>query len=162
MRFRIERLAKQDRSEFDCGTEILNRYLQKYAGQDQRKRYAVCFVAIEDESGKVVGFYTLSSDSIDFDRLPDAIAKRLPRYPVTPIVMMGRLAVDQTAQGSGLARALLVDANQRVSNLEIGAFALAVEAKDDEAVEFYLHHGFTRLESRDGSERMLVLPIVRL
>lgn len=159
MPFRIERLAKHDRSNFDCGIEILNRYLQRQAGQDQGKRYSVCFLAIDDDNEKVAGFYTLSSGCVDLDRLPDDLAKRLPRYPVAPVVTMGRLAVDRSYQGCGLSRALLVDALYKVQNLEIGAFALMVDAKDEESEAFYLHHGFVKLESRDGNSRTLVLPI---
>ncbi|QDV81256.1 GNAT family N-acetyltransferase [Planctomycetes bacterium TBK1r] len=126
MPFRIEKLAKHDRSEFDCGTEALNRYLQRQAGQDQRKRYAVCFVAVDDDSEAVSGFYTLSSGSLDLDRLPTSLSQKLPRYQVVPVVVMGRLAVAKSAQGVGLAQALLFDATKKVATLNVGAFALLV------------------------------------
>ena len=161
MPFRIERLAKHNRTNFDCGIEILNWYLQKQANQDQSKRYSVCFLAIDDANEKVAGFYTLSSGCVDLDRLPDELAKRLPRYPAAPVVTMGRLAVDRAYQGSGLARSLLVDAIYRVQKLEIGAFALTVDAKDEESEAFYLHHGFVKLESREGSGRTLALPVAK-
>lgn len=77
---------------------------------------------------------------------------------MVPIVMMGRLAVDQFYQGSGLARSLLADAVHKVRQLDIGVFAQAVDAKDDESEAFYQHHGFVKLESRDGNNRTLVLP----
>ncbi|MEM9827478.1 MAG: GNAT family N-acetyltransferase [Planctomycetota bacterium] len=161
MPFRIEKLEKHDRSAFDCGTEVLNRYLQRQAGQDQRKRVAVCFVAVDDESETIAGFYTLSSGSLDLDRLPEALKNKLPRYQVVPVVVMGRLAVATSAQGLGLARALLFDATEKVETLNVGAFALLVDAKDEETEAFYLHHGFMKLESRDDDERTLVMPIAR-
>ena len=71
MRFRVERLAKQDRSSFDCGNDELNRYLKHAAGQDQRRRYAVCFLAIENETEAIAGYYSLSSGSVDLDRMPE-------------------------------------------------------------------------------------------
>ena len=159
MQFRIEKLAKHDRSDFDCGTDILNRYLQRQAGQDQRKRVAVCFVAVDDETERVAGFYTLSSGSLELDRLPDSLRKRLPRYSVVPMVIMGRLAVAATAQGSGLARALLFDATSKVARLDVGAFGLLVDAKDEASESFYHHHGFVKLESSEPDERTLVLPM---
>jgi GNAT superfamily N-acetyltransferase len=159
MPFRIERLGKHDRASFDCGTEALNRYLQRQASQDQRKRYAVCFVAVDIETEAVAGFYTLSSGAIELGRLSQSLSKKLPRYEITPVVVMGRLAVAKDVQGLGLARALLFDATERVRTLEIGAFALLVDAKDEESERFYLHHGFTKLEPRDGNERVLVLPV---
>ncbi|WP_160810855.1 hypothetical protein [Nitrosomonas sp. HPC101] len=51
---------------------------------------------------------------------------------MVPIVMMGRLAVDQFYQGIGLARSLLADAVYKVRQLDISVFALVVVAKDDE------------------------------
>lgn len=157
--FRIERLAKQDRSAFDCGNESLNRYLTRTANQDQRKRYAACFLTIEKASETIAGYYTISAGSVDLDRLSDDLAKRMPRYPVVPVVQIGRLAVEQSFQRQGIAKWMLIDAYRRVQGMAIGAFALSVEAIDDDAEAFYLHYGFTRLERRDESERMLILPI---
>jgi len=158
-RFRIDRLAKQDRTTFDCGNENLNRYLQRQAGQDQRKRYAVCFLAVEEETGRVAGYYTLSSGSLDLDRLLKEVARRLPRYPAVPLVTIGRLAVELRFQGTGLARWILADAYQRVKNSDVGAFAFAVDAIDGEAESFYLRHGFIKVQSRKENERLLLLPI---
>jgi predicted GNAT family N-acyltransferase len=58
---------------------------------------------------------------------------------------MGRLALDQAFKGIGLGGALLADALDRSSRSEITAFALVVDAKDEESVRFYLHHGFVLL-----------------
>ena len=87
----------------------------------------------------------LSSGSVSLDRLPNVLLRRLPRHPVVPIVMMGRLAVDQFYQGIGLARYLLAGAVHKVRQLDIGVFALTVAAKDDESEAFYRHHGFVKL-----------------
>ena len=57
--FRIERLAEQKRSGFDCGNANLNEYLQQHAGRDQRRRCAVCFLAIEIETDAVAGYYSI-------------------------------------------------------------------------------------------------------
>lgn len=101
----------------------------------------------------------MSSGSVDLERLPEAVAKRLPRYPVVPVIKIGRLAVDVAFQGTGLARSLLADAYKRVQNLDVGAFAIAVDAIDDDAESFYRHHGFLKMERREGSERLLLLPL---
>ena len=87
----------------------------------------------------------LSSGSVSLDRLPNVLLRRLPRHPVVPIVMMGRLAVDQFYLGVGLARYLLAGAAHKVRQLDIGVFALTVAAKDDESEAFYRHHGFVKL-----------------
>lgn len=63
----------------------------------------------------------------------------------TPVIRMGRLAVDIQYQGGGLGGALLADAVQRSRNSGIATFALLVDAKDEQAARFYRHHGFIAL-----------------
>lgn len=58
---------------------------------------------------------------------------------------MGRLAVDHTQKGCGLGAALLADALHRTIASEIASFAMVVDAKDELAARFYLHHGFIAL-----------------
>ncbi len=72
---------------------------------------------------------------------------------------MGRLAVDQSARGQGLGAALLADALERSTASEMASHALAVDAKDDGAVRFYIHFGFLPLANQP---RALFLPLATL
>ncbi|NRR32911.1 GNAT family N-acetyltransferase [Oxalobacteraceae bacterium] len=132
------------RSVFNSGSEALDRYLREQVAQDVRRRMAACFVAVTAEN-YIAGFYTLASASVALTDLPAALAKRLPRYPAVPTVRMGRLAVDQAFKGQGLGGALLADAIERCTRAEIAAYALLVDAKDEQAATFYKHHGFLPL-----------------
>ena len=140
-------MKKQDRSAFDCGTEILNTYLKKRAGQEQRKHFCTCYLAI-DSKNSVAGFYTLSSSSVDLGQLPSETQKKLPRYKDVPVARIGRLAVDQTFRGQGLGSALVADAIKRIICSEIGCFAIVVDAKDETAISFYKHLGFESLHDQ--------------
>jgi GNAT superfamily N-acetyltransferase len=141
-RFKVVALsAEVERSDFHCGVEPLDRYFKTQVDQDIKRRVAACFTAL-DNSGRVAGYYTLASTSILLTDLPEDLAKKLPRYPNVPAVRMGRLAVDLGFKGEGLGGALLADALRRAARAEIAAYAFVVDAKDDEAAEFYLHHGF--------------------
>lgn len=117
---------------------------------------ATCFVAVEIDSGQVAAYYTIASASIPTPDLPAEITKRLPRYPTIPAVRIGRLAVDLHFRGRGLGAALLADAIRRVLLAPPAIFALLVDAKDDQAVAFYRHHGFQPLTSHP---RTLFLPV---
>jgi len=141
--YRIERLGAQDRADFDCGVAVLNTYLQRQASQDERRRVTACFLLIEAASSAIAGYYTLSAGSVLLEDLPEATSKKLPRYPTVPIVRIGRLAIDSRFQGQKLGGVLLYDAIQRAASSDIAAFAVVVDAKDDAAVAFYQHHGFT-------------------
>ena len=137
-----------DRSGFECGVEPLDRYFRVQVGQDTKRRVTACFVATEvttEVKGQIAGYYTLASASVSLADLPDALAKKLPRYPSVPAVRIGRLAVDQAFKGEGLGAALLADALRRAVKAEIAAYALIVDAKDETAARFYIHHGFVAL-----------------
>ena len=140
--FTIEPLGKQDRSGFDSGFAELDAYLERQAGQDQRRNVAACFLAISTDTWIVAGFYTLSACHIHLEDLDEAARKNLPRYPVVPAVRLGRLAIDLRFQGRGLGSALIADAAMRAMRSEIAAAFLVVEAKDETAAAFYRHHGF--------------------
>ena len=140
----VQPLSSQSRDGFDCGVDVLNRYLKEGAGQDARRRVAAPFVAV-DASGVVVGFYTLSATSVLLGDLPPGLKKRLPRYPSIPATLLGRLATELSVRGSGLGRFLLADALHRAVRSEIASFAVVVDAKDDSAVAFYERESFQPL-----------------
>ena len=144
------------RTEFTCGVEPLDRYLREQAGQDVRRRVAACFVAREIATGRIAGFYTLSAGGVLLAQMPSRIAKRLPRYPTVPVARMGRLAVALDFHGRKLGGALLWDAIARAGRSEVAAFALVVDAKDEAAERFYVHHGFVAF-GEIGRTLMLML-----
>lgn len=154
--FRLEPLAKQDRSAFDCGVPELNAYFHSQVSQDVKRHYATCFVAVDKQSSVIAGYYTLSMSSISLHELPEGIAKKLPRYPQAPVARLGRLAVDQKFQGQKLGGSLLADAIHRVARSEVAAYAIVVDAKDAAAVRFYEHFGFLKL---GRNPRTLFLPL---
>jgi len=109
--YRIAPLLKShDRRAFSSGSEPLDRYLQQQARQDAEKRVAAPFVLVEPPANRVLGYYTLSASVITADELPDKLAKTLPRYPQLPVILLGRLAVDQSCKGRGIGQFLLMDA----------------------------------------------------
>ena len=155
--FRVEPLSgDHDRSQFLSGSEALDRYFREQASQDIKRRIATCFVAVGRDAQDVAGYYTLTATSIALSALSPEIVKKLPRYPVVPAVLLGRLAVADHYQGQGLGGVLLADALKRTSRAELGVFAMVVDAKDGAARRFYEHYGFTPLP---GEARRLCLPI---
>lgn len=139
---RVEALGPQhDRNSFSSGVEPLDRYFRTQAGQDARKNIAAPFVLLLPD-GVIGGYYTLSSTAARLGELPVELTKRLPRYPVVPATLLGRLAVAQRFQGQGYGRFLLADALHRSVRSEIASFAVIVDAKDDAARRFYEREGF--------------------
>jgi ribosomal protein S18 acetylase RimI-like enzyme len=149
--------AVHDRQAFSSGAVALDRYLQMQANQDIRRHIANCFVASPVQSNVVAGYYTLSAASIPVADLPEEQTRKLPRYPVLPAALIGRLAVDKRYQGQNLGAALLFDAIARAIRADAAVFALVVDAKDEAAARFYRHHGFEAFSGR--AARRMFLPV---
>jgi GNAT superfamily N-acetyltransferase len=142
--------SDHNRADFSCDNASLDRYLKERAGQDLRRACATPFVlASKGGDTSVPGYYTLSSFGIDVGELPPDMAKKLPRYPLIPATLLGRLAVDQRYQGQGIGEFLLMDALHRalVQSFEIAAAAVVVDAIDARAAKFYQHFGFVAFPS---------------
>ncbi|MGE0184048.1 MAG: GNAT family N-acetyltransferase [Parvularculaceae bacterium] len=150
MAFETEPLGKKhNRAAFSSGVPELDQYLKERASQDAKKRVAAPFVHIDPETARIVGYYTLSAFSAELVDLPDETVKKLPRYPVLPATLIGRLAVDEEFRGKGFGAFLLIDALRRCldGSRNIASFAVVVDAKDENAEAFYEHFGFLRFKS---------------
>lgn len=149
-----------DRRGFTCGVEALDRYLHEQVLQDVRRRLTNCFVAIS-AAGEIAGYYTFSASSLPMTGLAPDEAKRLPRYPLLPAGLIGRLAVATRYARQGLGAALILDAAMRATRAKPAIYALVVDAKDDNARRFYVHLGFRSPNSRPGSLYWPVAEAVR-
>ena len=143
----IEKLQRTHKiDDFDCGREALNRFLSRYALQNQQAEASQTYVALAAE--KVVGYYTLVVGQVEYAGAHERLTKGLARHPV-PIMLLARLAIETSWQGRGLGSGLLKDAMQRTAQAAdiAGIRAFVVHAKDDDARAFYEHFGFTSLPS---------------
>jgi GNAT superfamily N-acetyltransferase len=157
---RVETLdARHDRLSFNCGVEALDRYFHVQAGQDSRRDVVAPFVLV-DADGTIVGFYTLAASSVPIGDLPSDSVRKLPRYPVVPATLLGRLAIDLRYRGLGAGRHLLMDALRRSTRSEIASFAVVVDAKDEEARDFYRRDGFMPFQ-RDPMRLFLPMATIK-
>ena len=113
--------------------------------QDIRNDYVKLFVATEENANKVLGYYTLSSTGLPLQDVPEQHRKKLPKYPFVPAVLLGRLAIDKTAQGQGLGSKLMGDAIVRSMDSSVAWAVMVVDAKDEKSSKFYKHFLFTPL-----------------
>lgn len=137
--------SQHDRARFECGVPALNDYLQRRARQDAERGAAVTYVLVPaSRPAMVVGYYTLSSTAVKLTAWPEAVSRKLPRYPLTPATLLGRLAVARAHRGQRLGEQLLVDALGRSldASRRVASVAVIVDAKDDDGVAFYARYGF--------------------
>jgi GNAT superfamily N-acetyltransferase len=138
-----------DRTAFRSGDPDLDRFLVKYAGQNQfRHHIGTSYVAVEGE--RILGYATVAAAHVEGEDLPLRFRRKLPRYPL-PVLRLARLAVDSTAQDRGVGKALL----RHVFLLALamaeryGCVGVVVDAKA-RAVDFYTRFGFSPVEVTHG------------
>ena len=156
---RIEKLRREHNELFDCGQEPLNKFLVRYALQNQLAESSQTYVALADD--EVVGFYTLVVAQVEYDDAPRRLGKGLAKHPI-PLMLLARLAIATTMQGKGLGAGLLKDAMLRTLQAAdiAGIRAMTVHAKDDVARAFYERFDFTPSPS-DPYHLFLLLKDIR-
>lgn len=138
----IEKLRHEHSLDsFDCGKDELNRFLKRQAWNNQQSHSAQTYVLAKELS--VLGYYSLAAGSVRHEDATERVKKGLARHAI-PVILLARLAVDVSLQGKGVGPALLKDALLRAASAAdtIGARALLVHAKDDNAQGFYEHFDF--------------------
>lgn len=141
---------RDDRTGFRSGNIDLDRFFQRYAGQNQfRHHIGTTYVAVQGD--RIVGFVTVSSGEMVAEKLAKSLRRRLPVYPL-PILRLARLAVDGRFQGYGIGKLLLRVALELALDMRdrIGCSGLVVDAKQD-AISFYSSLGFKPIDLISGA-----------
>lgn len=132
--------ASHHTESFACGIPVLNEWLRRRALKNEVSGASRTFVICQDR--QVVGYYSLATGSVEHRDAPGKIRRNMPN-PI-PVMVLGRLAVDQQSQQTGLGRGLLKDALLRSLSVSkhAGVRALLVHALSEDAKKFYAHSGF--------------------
>ena len=136
-----------DRTKFSCEEKSLTQYITKQVSQDIKKRLAACFVIV-NSSNEVIGYYTLTSESLGRESIPSEFQKKVPRNYNAPVILLGRLARDLSQKGTQIGEHLLLDALHRsyiISSENLGAMAVVVDPLSQHAIDFYAKYGFILL-----------------
>jgi GNAT superfamily N-acetyltransferase len=149
-----------DRDTFDCGDDVLNDFLRRYARKSHELGGSKTFLAIDDADTTILGFYSLSPASVAYARTPEIVRRGLARHDV-PGFRLARLAVDRRAQGQGLGGQLLLTAGRRClrAAAEVGGIALVIDAKNDKVAAWYASYGAMPLLD---APLTLVLPLATI
>jgi len=153
---RVERLdASHDTQQFGCGVGPLDSWLRDHALVAQRQDTARSFVLVDDPD-RVVGYYSLSMGGVERGDAPRRLVRGLPRFGV-PIVLLARLAIDESVQGQGLGMSLLFEALHRAGLAAEHAAArlIAVDPIDGRARSFYERWGFKPVDT-DPASRLFI------
>ena len=154
--------ATHDRTSFDCGEVELNTFLQTQAAKHMEVGLSRTMLLPSSDplpTGKypICSFYTIAASSISRETLPEALAKKLPRYPV-PVFLLAQLAVHSEYHGQGLGKITLIKSLEYLLgvNAHMRAYAIIVDCLNDGAEQFYLKYGFEELCKYNGRIRMFI------
>lgn len=135
---------------FCSGETSLDEWLRQRALKNEILGASRTFVACTEnkEEKKVVGYYALAAGSVAHSRVSSKTKRNLPN-PI-PVLVLGRLAVDNHWQGHGLGASLLQDAvfRSKAAAKHIGARAILVHALSEDAKHFYEYFGFQAISDR--------------
>lgn len=154
----IRPLERSDiREGFSCGEPELDRFLERYAWQNQRRYHlGVTYVAVDDATRRVLGYFTLAAASVSPD---GSVAPAPGGYEELPAIRIARLAVDRRMQGIGLGSELLRAACTiaLAESERVGCAGLIVDALP-EAIGFYEQFGFKPMGVVSGAGAMRPRP----
>ncbi|MBV8549537.1 MAG: GNAT family N-acetyltransferase [Alphaproteobacteria bacterium] len=125
---------------FVSGEASLDEWLKRRALKNQQAGASRCCVVCTGKN--IVGYYTLSAAGIAREAAPKHLQRNMP--DPLPVMLLGRLAIDQKYHNMGIGKALLRDAMMRSVTVatEAGVFAILVHALSEQAKRFYLSRGF--------------------
>ena len=158
-KFRSEPLdrKKHNRAAFSCEHQALTDYIKQQAWQDVKKNVAAVFVLTPD-GVTISGYYTLSQYGVDAGDIPQEVLEQLkiPKYPRLPATLIGRLARHVDLKGHAVGEVLLMDALRKAleATRTVASVAVVVEAKDNNAVNFYKRYGFIAIP--DHPDRLFI------
>ncbi|HEX3364992.1 GNAT family N-acetyltransferase [Phenylobacterium sp.] len=144
-----------DRSAFDCGDLDINEFLRRYARQSHDQGAAKTFLAIDDASSSILGFYSVAPASLSYERAPQVVRRGLARHDV-PAFRLARLATQLSLQGNGLGGQLLLAAGRRClrAAAEVGGVVLLIDAKNERAASWYA--GFGAIPLQDAPQSLVL------
>jgi GNAT superfamily N-acetyltransferase len=125
---------------FACGVPVLDEWLKRRALKNESSGASRTFVVCSDD--QVIGYYALATGSVGHRNTPGKVRRNMPD-PI-PVIVLGRLAIDERWQHAGLGRSLLRDAILRTLSVsqQAGVKALLVHTLSEDAKQFYLRNGF--------------------
>lgn len=129
-------------ADFSSSEPSLNEWIRKKALKNHSAGISRVYVICTEDSNRVIGYYCLSTGSVQRNTAPGTYRRNAPES--LPVIVLGRLAIDQAYSGQGLGVALLKDAIFRTKNIaqQVGVRALIVHALNEDVQNFYTKFAF--------------------
>lgn len=116
--------------------------------QSRRFGFTILCHQTEDPDQRVIGYYTISPAQVFRNELPEKFITGPKPNPI-PAFRLCRLAIDKNFQGKGIGEIALFNALKKCyeGSSVFGGALVIVDAKNENAKEFYLQYGFQILST---------------
>ena len=160
---------RHDRRGFSSGASRIDNFLKRTARKHQAGDFTRVWVACAPGERQVLGYYAINAHTVEAGKLPDSLRKGAPRHGAVPGAYLSMVGVDQSVQGRGLGRALVVDALGRIETASrtVGIKAVVLDVIEDGGADaflrrlrFYERLGFVPFPSRP-SRMFIAISTVR-
>ena len=142
---------EHDLSQFDCGKEVLNKWLQTKALAADKGMTSRTYVWVFGKDPAVKAFYSIAPTSVN--RAEDGISSNLAAgMRSVPAFLLAKFALDTSLHGQGYGTDLLVDAVSKMMGAAqvSGGRLIVVDAIDDSAFSFYQKYNFIPVDNTPG------------
>jgi predicted GNAT family N-acyltransferase len=143
---RIEPLvSSHERGAFTCkSTPKIQNYCRNNAWKEHDLYKVRVYVAVLPSTKKVVGFYSLVLTSLNPKKVSQAAKDKFARVEAVPAIYLGMIGVSDECAGGKVGAELLRDAIEKSLQISeiAGAYALALDALDEEVAELYAKFDF--------------------
>ena len=145
-------------NKFRCGVPEIDSWAKDKARKFHEQNRSRVFCAIDEDSGTLCGFYTLSFSSEDARKLTDRY-KDIYITSGVPLIYIDYLAVSRSCQRQGLGSFLLVDALKRAHwvGQHVAFYGVAHRSLNDGTTAMYEKFGFGKKDNDHFP--LMILPI---
>ncbi|MGW4842268.1 GNAT family N-acetyltransferase [Nocardia brasiliensis] len=142
---------EHDVSQFDCGKDVLNKWLQTKALAADKGMTSRTYVWVHENDRAVKAYYAIAPTSVN--RAEDGISNSLAAgMRSVPAFLLAKFALDSSLHGQGYGTDLLIDALSKIMGAAqvSGGRLIVVDAIDEFAFDFYRKYNFTPVDNTPG------------
>lgn len=137
--------SNHERGAFCCtSTPKIQNYCRNNARKDHEAYKVRVYVAVAPGTKKVLGFYSLTLKSLVPEHVSEKAEEKFSRVAAVPAIYLAMIGVTDLCAGGGIGKKLIAHGIARAVEISeiAGAFALALDALDDEVAQVYAALGF--------------------
>jgi GNAT superfamily N-acetyltransferase len=134
-----------DRGAFSCAsTPKIQNYCRNNAKRDHDLYKVRVYVAVAPGTKKVLGYYSLVLKSLVPSDVSQTAQDKFERVASVPAIYLAMIGVTDECAGGGIGKRLMAHAIRKALEISelAGAFALALDAFDEEVAALYSVVGF--------------------